>query len=132
MALRGDVKPAPQLKKEYVQVLRDREAKYSGGNKRAIGVLDSVESEAHVKLKAKDARVGDKEAKREARLDRGPKVSQYDDDKPEAALKDLVIDKFERAFLLEQEGARGGHAAAAIAPGLRARRALRLRQGGLA
>ena len=31
-----------------------------------------------------------------------------------------------------QEGARGGHAAAAIAPGLRARRALRLRQGGLA
>ena len=87
VALRGDVKPPPQLTKEYVQILRDRRAKYSDTSKRAIGVLDSVESEAHVKLKAKDARVGDKEAKREARLDRGPKVVQYDDDKPEDALK---------------------------------------------
>ena len=46
-----------------MQILRDRRAKYSDTSKRAIGV-GSVESEAHVKLKAKDARVGDKEAKR--------------------------------------------------------------------
>ena len=104
VALRGDVKPPPQLTKEYVQILRDRRAKYSDTSKRAIGVLDSVESEAHVKLKAKDARVGDKEAKREARLDRGPKVVQYDDDKPEDALKDLVIDKFgERSYWSKKE-----------------------------
>ena len=101
VALRGDVKPPPQLTKEYVQILRDRRAKYSDTSKRAIGVLDSVESEAHVKLKAKDARVGDKEAKREARMDRGPKVQQYDPNMPEADLKALVLDKFEH-------GAEGG------------------------
>ena len=74
VALRGDVKPAPHLKNEYKQVVRDREAKHSGGNKRAIGVVDSVQTEAHVQLQAKGARV-DKEAKREARMDRGPKVT---------------------------------------------------------
>ena len=98
--LRGDVKPAPHLKNEYKQVVRDREAKHSGGNKRAIGVVDSVQTEAHVQLQAKGARV-DKEAKREARMDRGPKVSQYDPNMPEADLKALVLDKFEH-------GAEGG------------------------
>ena len=100
VALRGDVKPAPHLKNEYKQVVRDREAKHSGGNKRAIGVVDSVQTEAHVQLQAKGARV-DKEAKREARMDRGPKVQQYDPNMPEADLKALVLDKFEH-------GAEGG------------------------
>ena len=100
VALRGDVKPAPHLKNEYKQVVRDREAKHSGGNKRAIGVVDSVQTEAHVQLQAKGARV-DKEAKREARMDRGPKVQQYDPNMPEADLKALVLDKFEN-------GAEGG------------------------
>ena len=100
VALRGDVKPAPHLKNEYKQVVRDREVKHSGGNKRAIGVVDSVQTEAHVQLQAKGARV-DKEAKREARMDRGPKVSQYDPNMPEADLKALVLDKFEH-------GAEGG------------------------
>ena len=100
VALRGDVKPAPHLKNEYKQVVRDREAKHSGGNKRAIGVVDSVQTEAHVQLQAKGARV-DKEAKREARMERGPKVSQYDPNMPEADLKALVLDKFEN-------GAEGG------------------------
>ena len=100
VALRGDVKPAPHLKNEYKQVVRDREAKHSGGNKRAIGVVDSVQTEAHVQLQAKGARV-DKEAKREARMERGPKVQQYDPNMPEADLKALVLDKFEH-------GAEGG------------------------
>ena len=100
VALRGDVKPAPHLKNEYKQVVRDREAKHSGGNKRAIGVVDSVQTEAHVQLQAKGARV-DKEAKREARMERGPKVQQYDPNMPEADLKALVLDKFET-------GAEGG------------------------
>ena len=80
--------------------MRDREAKHSGGNKRAIGVVDSVHYEAHVQLQAKGARV-DKEAKREARMDRAPKVQQYDPNMPEADLKALVLDKFET-------GAEGG------------------------
>ena len=100
VALRGDVKPAPHLKNEYKQVVRDREAKHSGGNKRAIGVVDSVQTEAHVQLQAKGARV-DKEAKRDARMYRGPKVSQYDPNMLEADLKALVLDKFEH-------GAEGG------------------------
>ena len=100
VALRGDVKPAPHLKNEYKQVVRDREAKHSGGNKRAIGVVDSVQTEAHVQLQAKGDRV-DKEAKRAARADRGPKVSPYDDNLPEAELKRLVLAKFE-------SGAEGG------------------------
>ena len=100
VALRGDVKPAPHLKNEYKQVVRDREAKHSGGNKRAIGVVDSVQTEAHVQLQAKGARV-DKEARREARMERGPKVQQYDPNMPEADLKALVLDKFEH-------GAEGG------------------------
>ena len=94
VALRGDVKPAPHLKNEYKQVVRDREAKHSGGNKRAISVVDSVESEGHVQLQAKGARV-DKEAKREARMERGPKAKPYDDDMDKDALKALVLDKFD-------------------------------------
>ena len=105
VALRGDVKPPPHLTKEYLQIMRDRRTKYSDASKRAIGLLDLNESEARVKLKARDSRAVDKEAKREARLERGPKVEKYDEDMPDYdALKALVLDKFgERPYWSKKE-----------------------------